>query len=284
MTYERWADQSFADGRHRVDEFPVHILHPIRHGRFAVELAVESGVITACAFDILGNHRGDEKLLEVRDLRQGLALIDRHGWLTAPFAETLYATIVEDMLGMSPPPRAFALRQLALELNRAAVDALWRYLDADLEGAPSSGLDERDALLAELEALTGARIHAGYARIGGVGHDISAEQLSRLALHTDPAVAAATAAVSEASGAIALPLPKTLRLPEADRYAEIDTPHGVLGMWIVGRGDKVPYRVHLRTPGFTSLAALEHEAIGMSTATFLRRLARVRFVPGEVCR
>jgi NADH-quinone oxidoreductase subunit D len=79
-------------------------------------------------------------------------------------------------------------------------------------------------------------------------------------------------------------LPKVVRIPHADRYEEIVTPHGVLGMWVVGRGDKVPHRVHLRTAGFTALAALERDAVGMDTASFLLRLARTRLVLGEVSR
>lgn len=284
MTFVDWAARAYADGTHRIDELPLNPLHPLLHGTFAVSLDVRDGRITACQFDVHANHRGDEKLLEVRDVRQGLALIDRHGWLTAPYAEVLFARIIESMLGITISPRAAALRELVLQLNRAAVDALWEFLDASLDGTDTDALTRRELWLAELEELTGARMHSTYARIGGVANDIAAAQLARLTASVDARVAAAADVVVTAEGALAVTLPKVVRVPHADHYAEIETPHGVLGMWVIGRGDKVPHRVHLRTAGFTALATLEREAVGMTTSDFLLRLARTRLVLGEVSR
>lgn len=284
MTFVDWASRSFDDGTHLIDALPLDPLHPLRHGLFALSLDVHDGRITACSFDVHANHRGDEKLLEVRDLRQGLALIDRHGWLTAPYAEVLFARIVEAMLGITISARATALRELQLQLNRAAVDALWGYLDASLDGTPSEAIIEREAWLDELEQLTGARLHSTYARIGGVGSDVDPTQLQRLCRSNDARIAEAANAVASAQGALAVTLPKVVRVPHAEHYDEIATPHGTLGMWIVGRGDKVPHRVHLRTAGFTALATLEGEAVGMTTPAFLMRLARTRLVLGEVSR
>lgn len=284
MTFVDWASRSYADGTHLIDALPLDPLHPLRHGLFAISLDVTDGHIASCAFDVHANHRGDEKLIEVRDVRQGLALIDRHGWLTAPYAEVLFARVVESMLGITVSVRAAALRELQLQLNRVAVDALWEYLDASLEGVASNALTQRESWLDELEQLTGARMHSTYARIGGVGNDIDAEQLDRLCDVTDTAIAEAARVVSVAEGTLAVTLPKVVRIPHADHYEEISTPHGVLGMWMVGRGDKVPHRLHLRTAGFTALATLEREAVGMTAREFLLRLARTRLVLGEVSR
>ena len=284
MTFVDWASRAYADGTHVIDTLPLDAMHPLRHGLFGVTLDVHDGCITACSFDVHANHRGDEKLLEVRDIRQGLALVDRHGWLTAPYAEVLFARIVESMLGITISARSAALRELQLHLNRAAVDALWTHLEATLVGSPSDGLTTREEWLTELEQLTGARMHSTYARIGGVGDDIDPAQLQRLCHAEDTAIAHAAQAVRDAEGALSVMLPKVVRIPHADAYDEIATPHGVLGIWIVGRGDKVPHRVHLHTAGFTALATLEREAIGMATEEFLLRLARTRLVLGEVSR
>jgi NADH:ubiquinone oxidoreductase subunit D len=285
MTFDEWASQRYGDGVHSIDALPLDALHPLRHGFFALSLEVQAGMIEHCRFDVHANHRGDEKLLEVRDVRQGLALIDRHGWLTAPHAEVLFARIIESMLGITISPRAAALRELVLQLNRAAVDALWYYLEGTLSDTADGGaLDTREAWLSELEELTGARMHSTYARIGGVGEDIHDEQLARLVVSADPRIAAAAHKVSAADGALAVTLPKVVRIPHTDEYGEIATPHGTLGMWIVGRGDKVPHRVHLRTAGFTSLSTLERDAVGMTPYEFFMRLARTRLVLGEVSR
>ena len=283
MSFREWASQPFADGAHRIEHWPLDVLHPMRHGRFALDVTVLDGHVTACTFDVGANHRGDERLLEVRDLRQGMALVNRHGWLTAAHAETLYARIAEGMLGLTPSARATALRELALALTDVATDALWDHCIAALDGNPDgTALARREQALGALEALTGARMHVTYARIGGVAADIEPEVFQHLP--ADPRVRTAADAVRTAQGAIATSLPKVLRLPVGDAYDEIQTPHGVLGMWVVSRGDRVPHRVHLRTPGFAALAALEGRAPGMRIDALLMELARTRFVPGEVSR
>lgn len=284
MTFAEWASRPYADGTHLIDALPLDSLHPLSHGTFAVALEVREGRVAKCSFDVHANHRGDEKLFEVRDVRQGLALVDRHGWLTAPFAEVLFARVIESMLGITISARAAALRELQLRLNAAAVNALWEHLDAALDGHATDALPRREAWLDELEQLTGARMHSTYARIGGVADDIDPAQSARLMAAADAVVAAAARAVTEADGALAVTLPKVVRVPHADAYDEIETPHGTLGIWVVGRGDKVPHRVHLRTAGFATLSALEQEAVGMTTRDFLMHLAHARFVLGEVTR
>ena len=284
MTFLEWAAQPWPDGVHELSEFPLDALHPLRHGALALRFHVNGGIITACSFDVHANHRGDEKLLEVRTYPQGLALINRHGWLTAPFAEALYVRIIESMLGISINARVRALRDLAMALNAAAVDAYWRYLDASLAGQPSEALAEREAWLAEFEALTGARMHGTYVRVGGVAADAEPTQLERLLAAADGAVARAAEAVVSAHGPVTVALPKVLRLPEGEAYDELETPHGRLGIWVFSRGDKVPLRVHLRTAGFAALSSLEARAAGMRPEDLLLELARTRLVLGEVSR
>lgn len=284
MTFRDWAAQPFADGRHAIDTGKLDPLHPLRHGHVRVLFDVRDGRITGCEIDVHANHRGDEKLLEVRDVRQGLALMNRHGWLTAPFAETLYARIVESMLGITPSPRAHVLRELSLALNRAAVDAYWEHIECSLDGTASDALQRREQLLGLIERLTGARMHTTYVRIGGVAADADADLLDRLQEDRDETIVSAAAAVRAATGVLAVSAPKSLRLPEGDAYDEILTPHGTLGLWLFAKGSAVPYRVHLRTSGFAALAACEQEAPGMTPVDFALRIARTRMVPGEVCR
>ena len=283
MSFREWASRPFADGAHHIERWPLDDLHPLRHGRIALDITVLDGCVTACAFDVGANHRGDERLLEVRDLRQGMALVNRHGWLTAAHAEALYARIAEGMLGLVPSARARALRELAIALTDAATDALWDHCVASLDGVThTDALTRRAHALEALESLTGARMHVTYARIGGVAADVDPGLLDRLP--GDPRVQAAADLIRASAGAIAVALPKVVRLPVGDAYDEIETPHGTLGMWIVSRGERVPHRVHLRTPGFAALAALEQRAPGMRTDALLMELATTRFVPGEVSR
>lgn len=283
MSYADWCAEPLGDGRHRFDALPLPPLHPLTHGQFAVDITVVGQRIAACRFDVSGSYRGDEKLLEVRDFKQGLALINRHGWLTASFAETLYARLIEQALGMTISARAAALRELVLALNAAATEAYWTAVGEQLEGRHPS-LDTREAILAVLERITGARMHATYVRIGGVAADINEQDADAIRALGLPDVDAALAAALASDGEIAVQLPKVLRLPQGEYYGEIATPHGALGIWLISKGDKVPHRVHLRTAGFAALAALERSAIGMGTEEFFLRLAATRLVIGEVAR
>lgn len=283
MTFADWCAEPLADGRHRFEVLPLPILHPLTHGQITIVVDVANGIIRECRFDVAGSHRADEKLLEVRDFKQGLALINRHGWLTAPFGEYVYGRIIEQALGLTVSPRAQALRSLVLALNTAAVETFWQVIDDHLVGTPTS-LAARERILDVMERITGARIHTTYVRIGGVSADVDDEDLAAARALGDNAVTAAADAVAAATGDIAVTLPKVIRLPQGEYYDEVQTPHGQLGVWVFSKGDKVPHRVHVRTAGFAALARLEQDAIGMTSSAFFMRLAKTRFVLGEVAR
>lgn len=283
MSFVEWCAQPWADGRHRFDQLPLPSLHPLTHGQFAVEITVVDTRVINCRFDVTGSHRGDEKLLEVRDFKQGLALINRHSWLTPSFAETLYARIVEQALGLVISPRAAALRTLAMALNAAATEAYWQAVETGLSGGQPD-LGKRERILTVFEQVTGARIHPTYVRVGGVAADISDEDVAAVRDLDLPAANTAIDALHGLVGDIAVPLPKVLRLPHGDYFDEIDTPHGTTAMWVFGNGDKVPHRVHLRPAGLVALRQLERTAIGMHVPDFLQTLATTRLVLGEVAR
>ena len=283
MTFADWCAEPLADGSHRFAPPPLPALHPLTHGQFAVELEIAGGLIRDCRFDVHGSHRADEKLLEVRDFKQGLALINRHGWLTAPFAEYAYVRLLEAALGLAVSDRAVALRELVLALNTVAVEEFWTAVDGELHGTPAS-LDRRERVLEVLERITGARMHVTYVRIGGVSADVTADDLQVARELGDARITNAVERVAAANGEIAVSLPKVIRLPQGEYYEEVRTPHGNLGVWVFSRGDKVPHRVHLRTAGFAALATLEQDAIGMQPAAFFMRLATTRLVLGEVAR
>ena len=283
MNFRDWCAEPLVDGRHRFDELPLPALHPLRHGQFALDLTIEQQRITHCRFDVGASHRGDEKLLEVRDFKQGLALINRHGWLTSAFAETLYARIIESAVGITISPRVATLRDVVLELNRAATDEYWRAVDAQLAGTEPS-LARREEILAVLERITGARMHTTYVRIGGVAADITADDIAAIRGLRIQNVDTAVASLETCTGDVAVQLPKVLRLPQGEYYDEILTPHDTLGIWVFSKGDKVPHRVHLRTAGFAALAELEIAAMGQRPEDFFKQLAETRLVIGEVAR
>ena len=172
-------------------------LHPLSHGTLWLEVEESEGRVLSARLDCSTSARADEKLLEVRDVQQGLALAGRAGWLTPAAAELAYARAVEELLGLQPPPRAVALRELLLEVQ-LVIGFAWRLAAlADLCGADGRDwLEQRELWLTAHESLTGARVHDVWVRLGGVATDAAEsalEELRRLAAEPWPTLEPAAA-------------------------------------------------------------------------------------------
>jgi NADH-quinone oxidoreductase subunit D len=155
-------------------------LHPSGHGAMRVRCSftdVDEVVRVGAAEPMPGLlHRGTEKLLEVRDYRAGLMLANRHDWLSAVTSEVTMALAIEELLGLTPPPRATWLRTLLCEMNRAMAGLMHLAGAATLPGRGVSardvpGMAARETWQYALERISGGRIHAMITRIGGVAND-----------------------------------------------------------------------------------------------------------------
>ena len=163
---------------HVVDLGP---LHPSAHGAMRLRLGLTGtgpdAVITS-AVPLVGHlHRGAEKLFEVRDYRQVMALANRHDWWAAVANEVLVAHAVEWMTGITVPPRAVRLRVLLCELGRAMAHlAFLTPLTLTSTGAHTEGtvaaVAAREAVQHVLEEASGGRIHLVVNRIGGLRDDV----------------------------------------------------------------------------------------------------------------
>jgi NADH-quinone oxidoreductase subunit D len=92
--------------------------HPAGHGSLRLRLQIDGDIVVA-ANPIIGSvHRGAEKLFEVRDYRQILALANRHDWLGGFAGELTVALVVEAAFGMVVPERATWLRMVLAEVSR----------------------------------------------------------------------------------------------------------------------------------------------------------------------
>ncbi len=168
--------------------------HPTAHGVLRIELELDGDTIVR-ADPVVGHvHRGAEKLLESRDYRQGLALVNRHDWVSAYSGELGLALTVESMLGLEVPERAVWLRTLYAELTR--VLAHLAFLGTfPVGGRPGGyvGFAEREDAVRLLEAATGGRLHHMAVRIGGLAADLPDGWLDEL----DPALRALERALEE---------------------------------------------------------------------------------------
>lgn len=352
--------------------------HPSNHGGLRLRVSLDAhDRIATCDPEVGFLHRGAEKLFEVRDYRQVMALANRHDWLSAAAGELGVALAVERMLGLPVPERAVWLRTLLAELNRVTHHLLFLgALPPSLGTVPPATRMARERLLGVVEELTGGRMHVMFTRVGGVREDLPAGWLDRLETAitatrpTLTTVAAALAhddfraatrgvgvltredaaayglsgAVARASGLDAdlrrddpvlaygdladvlrvpvrtegdalarfevlleqaevaldlvsacvarlraLPpgpvnvkLPKILKAPEGTTYQWTEAPGGILGYLLVSHGEKTPWRLKLRTPGFATAAALPALVPGSRVQDLVPLLASLFYVVGDI--
>lgn len=83
-------------------------------------------------------------------------------------------------------------------------------------------------------------------------------------------------------GPINVRLPKVLRVPEGHAYAWTENPLGINGYYLVSRGDKVPWRLKLRSASFNNVQVLTELLPGALIADLVAILGSTFFVVGDV--
>ncbi|HET7723733.1 MAG TPA: hypothetical protein VFK68_03770, partial [Propionibacteriaceae bacterium] len=155
--------------------------HPSRSGLVEIVCRLDGDVVREAEIRPGASHRSAEKLFEVRDYRQLLALANRHDW-QAPFAGELGAALtVESALRLTPPPRATWLRTVLAEHARlhshlGFLSAIPAVLSPDPDAARRVH-GAREALREQLAALSGNRVHPMVCRLGGLSVDADDEWL-----------------------------------------------------------------------------------------------------------
>jgi NADH-quinone oxidoreductase subunit D len=122
------------------------------------------------------------------------------------------------------------------------------------------------------------------------GPDMTGDAVSRLLTWADELtqtaalVVAATGGAARTDGPVSLRLPKVLRVPVGDTYRAVEAPLGRAGWWLVSRGEKVPWRLKLRTPSFANMAALEAVLPGTRTVDLPLAVASIGYVAGDLAK
>lgn len=84
------------------------------------------------------------------------------------------------------------------------------------------------------------------------------------------------------SGPIALRLPKTVKAPEGSTYSWTENPLGISGYYLVSRGDRVPWRLAMRTASYNNVSALGAVLPGTRLEDVVTVLASFFFVIGDI--
>jgi NADH-quinone oxidoreductase subunit D len=83
-------------------------------------------------------------------------------------------------------------------------------------------------------------------------------------------------------GPVNVRLPKVLKVPEGHAYRWTENPLGINGYYLVSRGDKVPWRLKLRSASFNNVQVLSRMLPGCLVADMVAILGSMFFVVGDV--
>jgi NADH-quinone oxidoreductase subunit D len=73
-------------------------------------------------------------------------------------------------------------------------------------------------------------------------------------------------------------------VPAGEVYQAIESPRGEMGYYVVSDGTPKPYRVHMRSPSYANLQALEKMCVGRLLADVVAAIGSIDIVLGEIDR
>ena len=123
-------------------------------------------------------HRGIEKGTEARNWTQDLYLLERICGICSHVHALAYSLGVEQLAGVTVPPRAQAIRTLVAEMERIHSHFLWLGVAAHEAGFDTLFMyswRDREAIMDALETLTGNRVNYSANLLGGVKCDVTPE-------------------------------------------------------------------------------------------------------------
>jgi NADH-quinone oxidoreductase subunit D len=85
-------------------------------------------------------------------------------------------------------------------------------------------------------------------------------------------------------GDVSVKLPKVLRAPEGTTYVWTENPLGTSGWLLVSRGDRMPWRLKVRSASFGNVGVLGELLVGTRVEDLVTVLASCPYVVGDVDR
>jgi len=157
--------------------------HPAAHGVLRLVLEMDGEVVERTDPHIGLLHRGTEKLIEHKTYMQAIPYFDRLDYVSPMCQEHAFVLSAEKLLGIQVPKRAQYIRVLFDEITRVLNHSLQIAAQGLDLGATTPFLwlfEEREKLMGFYEAVSGARLHSAYYRVGGVHQDLPKGLISEI--------------------------------------------------------------------------------------------------------
>lgn len=175
------------EGNNRI-VIPIGPQHPSLKEPGCFTITLEGEKVIKAVVGIGYNHRGLEKACESRTYIQNLYLIERVCGICSHTHSTAFCQGIEELAGITIPPRAAYIRVLVAELERLHSHLLWLGVAAHEIGFDTLFMytwRDREKVLDILAEVTGNRVNYGINTIGGVRRDLDEAILQDILIMVD---------------------------------------------------------------------------------------------------